>query len=56
MEIRDKTEVFEMRVREVTNDQERELLWDASANAFPPYKDYQTKTSRKIPVFIAEPT
>ena len=55
VEIRDKTEVYEMRVREVINDQEREILWDESAKAFPPYNDYQAKTPRKIPVFIAEP-
>ena len=55
VEIRDKTEVYEMRVREVINDQDREILWDESAKAFPPYNDYQAKTPRKIPVFIAEP-
>jgi len=55
VEIRDKTEVFKMRVREVTDDLERQPLWDASATAFPPYNDYQAKASRKIPVFIAEP-
>ncbi len=56
VEIRDKTEVFKMRVREITDDQERERMWDASAEAYPPYNDYQARTSRKIPVFIAEPT
>ncbi len=55
VEIRDKTEVFNMRVREVTNDPERQALWDASAQAYPPYNDYQAKTTRKIPVFLAEP-
>ena len=55
VEIRDGTNLYEMRVREVTDDQEREKLWEASAKAFPPYNDYQAKTSRKIPVFIAEP-
>ena len=55
VEIRDKTEVFRMRVREVTDESERERLWAASAEAFPPYNDYQAKTDRKIPVFIAEP-
>ena len=54
VEIRDKTEVFKMRVREVTIDQERERLWDAGVKAYPPYNDYQANTSRKIPVFIAE--
>ncbi len=55
VEIRDKTSVFKMRVREVTDDQERGRLWTASAKAFPPYDEYQAKTTRKIPVFIAEP-
>jgi deazaflavin-dependent oxidoreductase (nitroreductase family) len=54
VEIRDKTEVFKMRVREVTADPERQRLWDAGAKAYPPYDDYQAKTSRKIPVFLAE--
>lgn len=55
VQIRDKTEVFDMRVREVTDDAERATLWAASAEAYPPYNDYQAKTTRKIPVFIAEP-
>ena len=55
IQIRDKTEVFDMRAREVTDDDERAKLWAASATAYPPYDDYQAKTARKIPVFIAEP-
>jgi deazaflavin-dependent oxidoreductase (nitroreductase family) len=54
IQLRDKTEVFEMRVREVTDDAERGPLWAAAAKAFPLYDDYQAKTTRKIPVFIAE--
>jgi deazaflavin-dependent oxidoreductase (nitroreductase family) len=54
VEIRDQTEVFKMRVREVSDEAERSQLWTASAQAYPPYNDYQAKTSRKIPVFIAE--
>ena len=54
VEIRDKTEVFQMRVREVSEDPERQRLWGASAAAYPPYNEYQAKTDRKIPVFIAE--
>jgi deazaflavin-dependent oxidoreductase (nitroreductase family) len=54
VEIRDGTEVFKMCAREVTDDGERKALWDASADAYPPYNDYQAKTSRKIPVFLAE--
>ena len=55
VEIRDETEVTNMRVREITEDSERDALWKASAEAYPPYIDYQAKTSRKIPVFLAEP-
>ena len=54
VEIRDKTEVFKMRVREVTEDPERQRLWGVSAATYPPYNEYQAKTDRKIPVFIAE--
>ncbi len=55
VEIRDKTEVLKMRVREVICDQEREGLWNISVKIYRPYSDYQAKTSRTIPVFIAEP-
>lgn len=55
VQIRDATEVFKMRVREVTDDQERERLWAAAAMAYPPYDDYKAKAARKIPVFFAEP-
>jgi F420H(2)-dependent quinone reductase len=55
VEIRDMTEVFKMRVREVEADPERQRLWKAAAAVYPPYIEYQAKTSRRIPVFIAEP-
>ena len=54
IQLRDKTELFNMRVREVTDDADRQRLWDAAAEAYPPYNEYQAKTSRKIPVFLAE--
>jgi F420H(2)-dependent quinone reductase len=56
VEIRDLTHVQPMRVREVTDDAERARLWKLAVAAFPPYEEYQAKTSRKIPVFVAEPT
>ena len=55
VEIRDRTEVFEMRVREVEDAEERARLWELAVSAFPPYEDYQNRTSRTIPVFVAEP-
>jgi deazaflavin-dependent oxidoreductase (nitroreductase family) len=54
VEIRDKTQVFAMRAREVSDEDERARLWAAGAAAYPPYDEYQAKTSRKIPIFIAE--
>ena len=55
VEIRDRTVVQKMRVREVADDAERARLWKLAVAAYPPYDDYQKKTTRKIPVFIAEP-
>ena len=55
VEIRDREQVQQMRVREVKDAAERERLWSASVAAFPPYAEYQTRTTRKIPVFVAEP-
>ena len=55
VEIRDLTVVTPMRAREVTDDAERARLWELSVEAYPPYAEYQDKTTRKIPVFLAEP-
>ena len=55
VEIRDGSSVTKMTVREVHDDPERKKLWDVGAKAFPPYLEYQEKTDRKIPVFVAEP-
>lgn len=54
VEIRDGTKVYSMRVREVVDSAERKRLWDIAVKAYPPYQEYQEKTDRVIPVFIAE--
>ena len=56
VEIRDETEVYAMQVREVEDAEERARLWEVAVGAFPPYEEYQDRTTRKIPVFVAEPT
>ena len=56
VEVRDLTVVKPMRVREVKDDAERARLWDLAVAAFPPYADYQARTTRRIPVFVAEST
>ena len=55
VELRDHTVVQATRVREVKGEAERARLWELAVAAYPPYADYQTRTTRKIPVFIAEP-
>ena len=42
------------RVRELAGD-ERAEWWDRAVAAFPDYADYQRRTDREIPVFVAEP-
>ena len=55
VEIRDETTVHAMRVREVEDAEERARLWEIAVAAFSPYAEYQERTSRRIPVFLAEP-
>jgi deazaflavin-dependent oxidoreductase (nitroreductase family) len=54
VEIRDKDKVQRMRVREVDGE-EKQRLWKLAVAAFPPYEEYQQRTERSIPVFLAEP-
>ena len=56
VEIRDETVVQSMRVREISDPAEKARLWEIAVAAFPPYQEYQDKTDRQIPVFIAEAT
>ena len=55
IELRDETVVRPMRVREVRDAAERSRLWNLAVAAYPPYADYQKRTERRIPVFVAEP-
>jgi len=54
VELRDGTVRQDMTAREITGD-ERDQWWQRAVKAFPPYADYQKKTSRVIPVFVLEP-
>ena len=55
VEIRDETVVKNMQVREVIDEAERARLWKIAVEAFPPYAEYQERTERTIPLFVAEP-
>jgi F420H(2)-dependent quinone reductase len=50
--IQDGAEPFRVRVREVTGD-ERAAWWERAVAAYPPYAEYQERTERTIPVFVA---
>ena len=50
--IQDGPAPFDAQVRLVTGD-ERAAWWARSVAAYPPYAEYQEKTDREIPVFIA---
>lgn len=50
--IQDGPDPFDAQVREVSGE-ERAAWWERSVAAYPPYAEYQTKTDREIPVFVA---
>lgn len=50
--IQDGPEPFAVVVREVTGD-ERATWWERAVAAYPPYAEYQARTERQIPVFVA---
>lgn len=52
IEIQDATDKGDFLTREVLGD-EKAIWWERAVAAYPPYADYQTKTNREIPIFIA---
>ena len=52
--IQDGPEPFDVSVREVEG-AERETWWNRAVVAFPNYRQYQERTERLIPVFVATP-
>lgn len=52
--LQDGPEPFSVVVREVKGD-DREVWWERAVDAYPSYADYQEKTERVIPVFVASP-
>jgi deazaflavin-dependent oxidoreductase (nitroreductase family) len=53
VEVQDGTKRIDMIARELTGS-EREQWWERAVAAYPPYAEYQQKTSRQIPVFVLE--
>jgi len=54
VELQDGPRKQDMIAREVTGG-ERAEWWKRAVAAFPPYAEYQEKTTREIPVFVLEP-
>jgi deazaflavin-dependent oxidoreductase (nitroreductase family) len=52
--IQDGPQPVDVTVREVTGDERRDW-WARAVAAYPPYAEYQEKTGRQIPVFVATP-
>jgi F420H(2)-dependent quinone reductase len=50
--VQDGPEPFDVTFEEVEGD-EKAQWWDRAVAAFPPYAEYQQKTERQIPVFVA---
>jgi F420H(2)-dependent quinone reductase len=50
--IQDGAEPFDARVHELTGD-DRSEWWDRAVAAYPPYAEYQERTERVIPIFVA---
>jgi F420H(2)-dependent quinone reductase len=54
VEVQDGPRKQEMTARELTGD-ERAQWWERAVAAYPPYAEYQERTTRQIPVFVLEP-
>jgi deazaflavin-dependent oxidoreductase (nitroreductase family) len=52
VQIQDGFEPFAVRVHELSGE-ERATWWERAVQAFAPYADYQVRTERQIPVFVA---
>lgn len=50
--LQDGPEPFDVTVHEASGE-EREEWWQRAVAAFPPYAEYQTRTTRQIPVVVA---
>jgi deazaflavin-dependent oxidoreductase (nitroreductase family) len=50
--LQDGSEPFDVEVRQISGD-EYAQWWERAVAVYPSYAEYQTKTSRQIPVFVA---
>jgi deazaflavin-dependent oxidoreductase (nitroreductase family) len=55
VEVQDGQDKWQMTARELAGE-ERAIWWERAVAAYPPYAEYQERTSRLIPVFLLEKT
>lgn len=55
VELQDHADKRDYTARELVDDDERAMWWQRAVSAFAPYAEYQTKTTRRIAVFLLEP-
>lgn len=55
VELQDGTVTKDYIAREVFGE-EKAIWWERAVAAYPPYADYQSKTTRQIPVFVLTPS
>jgi deazaflavin-dependent oxidoreductase (nitroreductase family) len=54
VDVQDGTDIrYDLKVREIDG-AEYDLWWERAVAAYPDYADYQLRTARKIPLFLAE--
>ncbi|HEY7015435.1 MAG TPA: nitroreductase family deazaflavin-dependent oxidoreductase [Streptosporangiaceae bacterium] len=54
VQVQDGPRKQDMTARELSGD-ERAQWWERAVAAYPPYAEYQERTTRQIPVFVLEP-
>ena len=55
VQLRDKTEVFDVILTEIPESAERSRLWDLAVATYPPFEVYQGRTDRLLPIFLSSP-
>jgi F420H(2)-dependent quinone reductase len=55
IQVQDGADVIDLTARLVTGE-ERAIWWERAVAAYPNYAEYQTRTSREIPVYVATPS
>ena len=55
VKIQDGSTTYDMKVIEIIDPKERKRLWNIAVKTYPHYQDYQNRTKRMIPIFLALP-